>query len=101
MEALRQGLYGLVARWRRECEEARAETERTNARLLAGEILTSTVLTGPSPLGKEQAASELEELLADRDGGIDRQDRCPMCGSPLAYCPQGEYCTSTKCSYAM
>ena len=100
---LRQELRRLAERWRRECEEARAETERINARLLAGEVLTSTVSTGPSPLGKEQAADELEEVLhrCPSDSMEDHgEDPCPWCGSPLAYCPEGEYCTSTKCSYA-
>jgi hypothetical protein len=64
-------LRGLVLRWRRECDEARAEGERLNARLLAGEVITCTATTGPQPMGKEEAARELEELL-DEEGRLDR-----------------------------
>jgi hypothetical protein len=79
---LRQELRRLAERWRRECEEARAETERTNARLLAGKTLTVTSSTGPPPLGKEQAASELAEVL-DRYpfGGMEGHgEACYYCG---------------------
>jgi hypothetical protein len=24
---------------------------------------------------------------------------CPLCGTVLGYCPQGEYCTQEKCKY--
>ena len=50
------------------------------------------------PLGKEQVAKELEEII---DNNPLKDDLCPLCGSLLAYCPQGEFCTNPKCSYAL
>jgi hypothetical protein len=84
---LRQELRRLAERWRRECEEARVEQERQQARLLAGETLTATVSTGPSSLGKEQAASELAEAL-DRYPSRSTEGH----GEACYYC--GEKCNS-------
>ena len=43
-------------------------------------------------------AKELEEII---DNNPLKDDLCPLCGSSLAYCPQGEFCTNPKCSYAL